>query len=134
MVSKMVKFKIFKQEKLSEKIQEKIDWPEYVVALDKKNFNEFINKYPLSLVDFWAPWCGPCKAMVPRMRRLSKIYKGKVAFGRLNTEENREIAKKYKIMGIPHLAFFRYGKKIMSTTGARSVGDLKDTIDKLLRK
>jgi len=127
-------FKIFKDRKLSEKSLEKIDWPDYVVSLDKKNFNDFINKYPLSLIDFWAPWCGPCKAMAPRMRRLSKIYTGKVAVGRLNTEDNRDIAKKYKIMGIPHLGFFRYGKKIMSITGARSVGDIKDTIDKLLKK
>lgn len=110
------------------------DWPDYVVTLEGKNFNEFIQRYPLSLVDFWAPWCAPCKVIAPRIRRLSKIYKGKVAFGRLNTQKNEDVAKQYHIMGIPHLAFFRYGKKITSITGVRSVGDMKDTIDDLLKK
>lgn len=110
------------------------DWPDYVVTLEGKNFNEFIQRYPLSLVDFWAPWCAPCKVIAPRIRRLSKIYKGKVAFGRLNTQKNEDVAKQYHIMGIPHLAFFRYGKKITSITGVRSVGDIKDTIDDLLKK
>jgi thioredoxin 1 len=109
-------------------------WPDYAVTLNGKNFNEFIQKYPLSLVDFWAPWCAPCRTMAPRLRRLSKIYKGKVAFGKLDTQANEDIAKKYKIMGIPHLMFFRYGKKVSTVTGVRSVGDLKDIIDDLLKK
>jgi len=110
------------------------DWPDYVVTLDGKSFNKFIQRYPLSLVDFWAPWCAPCKVIAPRIRRLSKIYKGKVAFGRLNTQKNEDVAKQYHIMGIPHLAFFRYGRKISSITGVRSIGDMKDTIDNLLKK
>ena len=110
------------------------EWPDYVITLDEKNFSEFIQKYPLSAVDFWAPWCAPCRTMGPRLRRLSKIYKGKVAFGKLNTQENEDIAKKYKIMGIPHLIFFCDGKKISSTTGVKSVGAIKDTIDDLLKK
>jgi len=110
------------------------EWPDYVVTLDGKTFNEFIQKYPLSMVDFWAPWCAPCRVIAPRIRRLSKIYKGKVAFGRLNTPKNEDIAKKYHIMGIPHLVFFRYGKKVTSITGVRSIGDLKDKIDDLLKK
>ena len=109
-------------------------WPDYVVTLNGKNFNEFIQKYPLSLVDFWAPWCAPCRTMAPRLRRLSKIYKGKVAFGKIDTQANEAIAKKYKIMGIPHLMFFRYGKKVSTVTGVRSIGDLKDIIDDLLKK
>jgi thioredoxin 1 len=109
-------------------------WPDYAVTLNGKNFNEFIQKYPLSLVDFWAPWCAPCRTMAPRLRRLSKIYKGKVAFGKLDTQANEDIAKKYKIMGIPHLMFFHYGKKVSTVTGVRSVGDLKDIIDDLLKK
>ena len=109
-------------------------WPDYAVTLNGKNFNEFIQKYPLSLVDFWAPWCAPCRTMAPRLRRLSKIYKRKVAFGKLNTQENEDIAKKYKIMGIPHLIFFCNGKKISSATGVKSVGNIKDTIDDLLIK
>ena len=110
------------------------EWPDYVVTLDGKNFNEFIQKYPLSMVDFWAPWCAPCRVIAPRIRRLSKIYNGKVAFGRLNTQKNQDIAKQYKIMGIPHLVFFRYGKKVSSITGVISIGDLKDTVDNLLKK
>jgi len=110
------------------------EWPYYVVTLDERNFDDFIQKYPLSLVDFWAPWCAPCKAMAPRLRRLSKIYNKKVAFGKLDIQENQYIAKKYKIMGIPHLVFFNYGKKISSITSLKSVGYIKDTIDDILKK
>ena len=110
------------------------EWPDYVITLDEKNFSDFIQKYPLSVVDFWAPWCAPCRAMGPRLRRLSKIYKGKVAFGKLNTQENEDTSKKYKIMGIPHLIFFCNGKKISSATGVKSVGALKDIIDDLLKE
>ena len=110
------------------------EWPDHVLTLEGNNFNKFIEKYPLSMVDFWAPWCAPCKAMAPRLRRLSKIYKGKVAFGKLDIQKNKDIVKQYKITGIPHLAFFSYGKKITSITGLKSVGEIKDIIDDLYKK
>jgi len=110
------------------------NWPDYVLNLDGKNFIKFVEKYPLSIVDFWAPWCAPCRAMAPRLRRLSKIYKGKVAIGKLDTQKNQDIAKQYKIMGIPHLIFFRYGKKVTSITGVKSVGYIKNVIEDLLER
>jgi len=128
--------KIINRDKNNSKKQKNnlnIKWPDYVITLDKKSLKPFIEKYPLSIVDFWAPWCVPCKTMSPRLRRLSKIYKGKVAFGRLNTQENKSISKKYKIMGIPHFIFFSYGKPVASITGVKSVGDIKDTIDNHLK-
>ena len=132
----MVFFGLFRRRKSapSKKAPLVEEWPDHVITLGKGNFNGFIQKYPLSMVDFWAPWCSPCRVIAPRIRRLSKIYKGKVAFGRLNTQESNDIAKQYHIMGIPHLVFFRYGKKITSVTGVRSIGDIKDTIDDLLKK
>lgn len=134
----MIFLGFFKHKKIdpdSGKITPKLlDWPEHVITLDKKNFEKFIQKYPLSIIDFWAPWCAPCKAMAPRVRRLSIIYKGKVAFGKLDTQENKDIAKKYRIMGIPHLVFFRYGKKVTSTTGVKSVNDIKELIEDVLKK
>jgi len=129
--------RIFKRKKekdaSKQNVSSAVEWPDYVVELDKNNFEEFIEKYPLSVVDFWAPWCAPCKAMAPRLRRLSNIYKGKVAFGKLNTQDNQKIAKKFKIFGIPHLILFRYGKKVSSITGLRSIGDIKGIIDKTLK-
>jgi thioredoxin 1 len=110
------------------------EWPNHVVTLDGGNFKKFIDKYPLSVVDFWAPWCTPCRAMTPRLRRLSKIFKGKVAFGKLDTQKNQDIAKQYKIIGIPYLIFFKYGKKVTSITGVKSVGDIKNVIEHLLDK
>ena len=110
------------------------EWPNHVVTLEGNNFNKFIEKFPLSMVDFWAPWCAPCWVIAPRIRRLSKIYKGKVAFGKLDTQKNQDIAKQYKIMGIPYLAFFSYGMKISSMTGVKSVGVIKNVIDDLLKK
>jgi thioredoxin 1 len=128
-------FDFIKKRKISNKrALSDSQWPDYVAILDQRNFDDFIQKYPLSIIDFWAPWCAPCKTMAPRLRRLSKIYKGRVAFGKLDTQGNPEIAKKYKIMGIPHLLFFSYGKKINSINGLKSIGDIKDTIDDVLKK
>ena len=128
-------FKYKKENRNSEqKIPSAVEWPDHVVILDGKKFEEFIQKYALSVIDFWAPWCSPCKAMAPRLRRLSKIYKGKIAVGKLDTQKNQDIAKQYKIMGIPHLIFFKYGKKVTSITGVRSVGYIKNVIEDLLEK
>ena len=128
-------FKYKKENRNSEqKIPSAVEWPDHVVILDGKKFEEFIQKYALSVIDFWAPWCGPCKAMAPRLRRLSNIYKGKLAVGKLDTQKNQDIAKQYKIMGIPHLIFFKYGKKVTSITGVRSVGYIKNVIEDLLEK
>ena len=133
----MLVLRIFKNKEKKhdsdQNIYSTIEWPDHVINLDESTFEEFIKKYPLSVIDFWAPWCGPCKAMAPRLRRLSTIYKGKVAFGKINTQENQKIAKKHKIFGIPHLIFFRYGKKISDITGLKSVGYIKDIINDKLK-
>lgn len=133
----MISIGLFKKKKNIETektISQDIDWPDHIVTLDNKNFEDFIQKYPLSIIDFWAAWCNPCKTMSPRLRRLSVLYKGKIAFGKLNTQENQKIAKKYKIQGIPNFMFFKYGKKVNSLTGVRSVGDMKSIIDDFLLK
>jgi len=123
----------FRKNKEKRKISNNIIWPDHITELNKKNFEEFIEKYPLSIVDFWAPWCAPCKAMAPRLRRLSKIYKGKVAFAKINTQKYQETSKKYKISGIPNLIIFKNGKKISNITGLKSVGELKEIIDKFVK-
>ena len=116
------------------KTNKSIDWPDHIITLDEKTFDDFINKYPLSIVDFWAPWCTPCKAMAPRLRRLSNIYKGKLAFGKINIQINKGVSEKYKVVGIPQLIFFSYGKKIYGINGLKSVGSIKDSIDYILKK
>ena len=110
------------------------EWPDYVIPLDKENFQWFIDKYPLSIVDFWAPWCAPCKKISPRIKQLSKIYMGKVAFGKINVGTNREIANQYQIMNIPRLIFFSYGKKIASLAGVQSISDIKRKIKSILKR
>lgn len=110
------------------------EWPVEVVQLNETIFFLFVKKYPLSLVDFWAPWCSPCKTISSRVKRLSKIYKGQVAFGKLNVQQHRKIADKYHITNIPYLVFFSYGKKIASLVGAKSIVDIKRKIDSLQKK
>jgi len=70
----------------------------------------------------------------PKFRRLLKIYKGKVAFGKLDIQKNPEIAKKYKILAIPHIVFFSNGKKFTSLSGVRSISEMKKEIDTYLKK
>ena len=118
--------------KKKDKKLEKIDWPKYTEKLNDENFNDFIEKYPICFVDFWAPWCQPCKKMTSRMRRLSKIFENSVAFGKVNIQKNKEIAKKYNIMSIPSLILFKDGKKKAFLTGAKSVGEIKKILKKYI--
>ena len=131
-------FGLFKHKREDHDTDQKIhlieEWPDHVISLTGKSFDEFIEQYPISVIDFWAPWCTPCRAVTPRLRRLSKIYKGRVAIGKLDIQQYTDIGQQYKIMGIPHLIFFRFGKIITSLTGLKSVGEIKKVIDNLLKK
>jgi len=123
--------KLFKKKK--EKVEsENIIWPRYVENLDEKKFESFIQKYPICFIDFWAPWCSPCKKMTPRMRRISKIFEGKVAFGKVNTQKQRKLAEKYNVMSIPTFILFRNGKEKATLSGAKSVGEINKIIKKYL--
>lgn len=83
------------------------------------NFSqEVINSDVPVVVDFYADWCGPCKMMSPVIDELSAEYAGKVKIGKLNTDENREIATKYNIMSIPTLIFIKNGQVVDTSVGA----------------
>ena len=82
------------------------------------------------VVDFWAPWCGPCQMIAPALEELAADYDGAVRFVKLNTDENRDTAVKYGIMGIPTLKVFKGGEEVGSMSGAAPKDYLKDFIDK----
>ena len=84
------------------------------------------------VVDFWAPWCGPCKMVGPVFEELDKEYDGKVKFVKLNTDDNRELAMKFGIMGIPTIKIFKDGQEIDSMSGAAPKDYMKGFIDKAL--
>ena len=93
-------------------------WEKEVLQADK-----------LVMVDFWASWCGPCQVVAPVVEELATEYSGKVKIMKLNTDENPEIAGKYRIMGIPTLMFFKGGKIADQIVGAASKSQLKTKID-----
>jgi thioredoxin 1 len=131
-------FKIFNrrnQSKDNKSInQEKNNLPDHVIILNKNSINDFIEKYPICIIDFWAPWCSPCKTMLPRFRRLAVIYKNKIAFGRFNIQSDSKILKKYNVMSVPFLLFFKNGKQVFSSSGKKSIGDLKEIINEKMIK
>jgi len=86
----------------------------------------------LVMVDFWAVWCGPCRMIAPAVEDLAKEYAGKVKVAKLNTDENPDVASRYKIMGIPTIMFFKSGQRLDQVVGAVPKGQLKSKIDSLL--
>jgi len=81
------------------------------------------------LVDFWAPWCGPCRAIAPMVEELAGEYEGKVSFAKLNTDDNQRTAMKFGVMAIPTLIMFRGGNEVARITGVQPKTSLKRTID-----
>ena len=84
------------------------------------------------LVDFWAPWCGPCRMVAPIVDELATEYDGKVEFYKLNTDDNVQVASRYGIRSIPTLMVFNKGEAVDLLIGFRPKSDLKRTLDKAL--
>ncbi len=112
----------------------KNEWPGGLVILGTKDFDDFIDKYPITLVDFYSPSCGPCIAMSRTIRLVSRRYKYKAAFAKVNIAEHRELTKQYKIMSIPYIVIFSYGKKVYTLMGKKSEKDLIEALEKVFSK
>lgn len=97
--------------------------------LDDSNFAQTINKYPLLLVDFWAPWCGPCRMMSPIIDQVGKEYIGKLVVGKVNVDENPNISGQFGISSIPTLILFKRGQAVKSIIGSVS----KSRIDEMVK-
>ncbi len=100
------------------------------VEITNDNFKEkVLDTQGVALIDFWAEWCGPCRLIGPVVEELSKEYDGKATIGKLNVDENRDVAAQYGIMSIPTLLFFKNGQLIDKHVGVASKGDLKKKLD-----
>ena len=95
--------------------------------LTNGEFTEFI-KNGMAFVDFFAEWCMPCVMMAPIMDELSEKFHGKIKFGKVNVDDNKEIAQKFNIMSIPNMILFKDGKKVSQFIGAVSQDELENKL------
>ncbi len=101
------------------------------VELNNDNFKDTIAK-GVTLVDFWAPWCGPCRMIAPVIEELAEDFDGKATIAKVNTDEEQDIAIQYGIRSIPTLLFFKDGELVDQMVGAAGKQVLADKLDALL--
>lgn len=107
-------------EEIKQRIMPPSSGHDRIILLNQDNFIPVIRENPNLIIDFWAPWCGPCKMLTPVIEQLSIEYSGRVQFAKCNTDENQQIANQFGISAIPAVFFYQNGTIIHSITGALS--------------
>jgi thioredoxin 1 len=103
------------------------------VHVNDSTFEKTILKSPVPvIVDFWAPWCGPCRMVAPTLEKIAKEYDGKLLVAKVNTDENQEWAMHYGVSGIPTMLFISGGEVVHEQVGALPHEYLKQIVDKFL--
>ncbi len=100
---------------------------EHVTELSGKEFDNF-TKEKVVIIDFYADWCMPCLMMAPIMEEIAKKFKGKVKFGKVNVEDNQELAQKFKVMSFPTFMLFKDGKQVEQFVGSRPIEDFEEKL------
>ena len=99
------------------------------IVVSDRNFEQTVKSYPVVVVDCWAAWCAPCRAIAPIVDELAKQYSGRVVFGKLNVDENPETAQRFGIMAIPTLLVMKNAKEVDRVVGALPKNQLEARID-----
>lgn len=121
-------------EKKMKRLQELINEREQLrnikepLVLDDSTFSQTISKFPLTLVDFWAPWCGPCRMMSPIIDEIGKDYSGKLVVGKINVDENPLVAGQFGISSIPTLLLFKRGQAVNKIIGSVSKNKITEMV------
>jgi thioredoxin 1 len=104
---------------------------ENVTELSSKEFDNF-TKEKVVLIDFYADWCMPCLMMAPVIEEIARKFKGKIKFGKVNIEDNQELAQKFRIASLPTFMLFKDGKQANQFVGSRSIEDFEEKLKKYL--
>jgi thioredoxin 1 len=106
---------------------------ETILSADQNNFQKSVldSKKPV-MVDFWAPWCGPCRAVAPIVEELAKEYSDKADFAKVNVDESPLVASQYGVMSIPTIILFKNGKPFEQIVGFKSKNEFKKMLDSAL--
>lgn len=97
-----------------------------IAEISESNFEtEALQSETPVLVDFWAPWCGPCRAMTPAIEKLAETHNGKLKVVKVNVDENQSLAMKYNVTAVPTLVLFKGGQTVKQTVGGKSLQDLE---------
>jgi thioredoxin 1 len=101
--------------------------------INSTNFDkEVLNSELPVLIDFWAPWCGPCRMVGPVVENLAEANQGKIRVAKINVDENQALAMQYGIRSIPTLSFFKGGEEVKRIVGAQGKAQLQKVIDEVI--
>ena len=103
-----------------------------VIHFNKDGFDKALASGQLMMVDFWASWCGPCKMAAPIIESVAGEYEGKALVGKVNTDDEQELAVRYEVMSIPTVIFFKDGKEVERKVGVMPGDSYKAVLDSYL--
>lgn len=99
------------------------------IHFNKEGFDRAIHSEGVTMVDFWASWCGPCKLLAPVVDDIAEQYEGKAIVGKVNVDEEQELAQQYGVMSIPTILFFKGGEEIERKVGVMPPESFTDVLE-----